>query len=204
MDVITGTVDYHFVPSYSIDRAKKDVNDAVRNKQLLSVIEEVTTGPTRRVVVSTNNNQIRNESHEQQQIRSLQQKNIDLKASLRLVTEQPSITVTNDTNSGEIRDTMNLIGITRYTIQSDEYHKENKNACNELFRFRSWRYTKAFIKEMFGVEYKPPSDGPLSPFEQCLLTLMYIESNHSLQFIGLVFGYKDHSAVSRIIDAWLP
>ena len=33
---------------------------------------------------------------------------------------------------------------------------------------------------------------------------MYIESNHSLQFIGLVFGYKDHSAVSRIIDAWMP
>ena len=31
---------------------------------------------------------------------------------------------------------------------------------------------------MFGVEYKPPSDNPLSPFEQCLLTLMYIESNH--------------------------
>ena len=68
MDVINGTVDYHFISSYSIDRAKGDLNDAIRNKQLLSVIEEVTTGPTRRVSVSTNNNQITNESHEQRQV----------------------------------------------------------------------------------------------------------------------------------------
>ena len=60
MDVITSTVDYHVVPNYSINRAKGGLNDAVQNKQLLLVIEEVTSGPTRRVSVSTNNNQITN------------------------------------------------------------------------------------------------------------------------------------------------
>ena len=57
---------------------------------------------------------------------------------------------------------------------------------------------------MFDIEYKPPVDGPLSPFEKCLFMLMFIESNHSHTFIGLVFGYKGHNAVSRIIDAWMP
>ena len=82
MDVITGTVDYHFVPSYPIDRAKGDLKDAIRNKRLLSVIEDVTTSPTRRVAVSTNNNQISNETPEQQQIRSLQKQAYKLKASV--------------------------------------------------------------------------------------------------------------------------
>ena len=61
---------------------QKEILNAVWNKQLLSVIEEVTSGPTRRVSVSTNNNEITNESPEQYQIRSLQQQIIDLKASL--------------------------------------------------------------------------------------------------------------------------
>ena len=118
--------------------------------------------------------------------------------------EQPSITVTNKSNSGENCDTTAMIGITRYTIQSNDYHKENKNACNKLFWFQSWEYTKTFIKEKFGVEFKPPTDGLLAPFEQCLLTLIFIESNQSHKFIEQVFGYKDHNVVSRIIDTWLP
>ena len=123
MDVITGTVDYHFVPSYPIDRAKGDLKDAIRNKRLLSVIEDVTTSPTRRVAVSTNNNKISNETPEQQQIRSLQKQVDKLKASVRLVMEQPSITVTKKSNSVENCDVITMIDITLYTIRSDEYHK---------------------------------------------------------------------------------
>ena len=112
MDVITGTVDYHFVPSYSIDTAKGDVKDAVLNKRLLSVIEEVTCGPTRRVSESTNDNQKSNKTTEQQQIRSLHKQVEELKALLRLVREQPSITLTNKSNSGENYDATAIIGVT--------------------------------------------------------------------------------------------
>jgi len=48
MDVITGTTDYHFVPSYAFNMAQGDVNDAIHNKQLLSVIKDATSSPTKR------------------------------------------------------------------------------------------------------------------------------------------------------------
>ena len=61
---------------------------------------------------------------------------------------------------------------------------------------------------MLNVEYVVPQPEilgtPLSLFEQCLMTLFYIESNHTLQFIAQVYGFKDHTRVSRIINAWLP
>ena len=37
-----------------------------------------------------------------------------------------------------------------------------------------------------------------------LVTLFYIESQHEFQFIAKVFGYKDKSNVSRVINDWLP
>ena len=97
-----------------------------------------------------------------------------------------------------------LLGLNRYSVQSDDYHRENPLACKDLYRFESWEYCKAFIKGMFDVEYVPPTKesifGKLSKFEQVLMTLMWIESSISLQRLSLIFGYKTKYKPSRIIN----
>lgn len=171
------------------------------------MIEKATIGTTTRTPLATSNSEEgSNETPDEKEQRLLRKEIRYLKDALKLL-KAPSWTKhinDDDQNNNDNNNGTGLIGVTRYTIQSDEYHQQNKNASNEFFRFRSWSYTKAFLEDMFDVKYEPPVGGPLSPFEQCLLTLTFIESNHTHQFIAQIFGYKDHSAVSRIIDAWLP
>ena len=87
-----------------------------------------------------------------------------------------------------------LLGLNRYSVQSDDYHRENPLACKDLYRFESWEHCKAFIEGMFDVEYVPPTKesifAKMSKFEQVMMTLMWIESSISLQRLSLIFGYK--------------
>jgi len=58
---------------------------------------------------------------------------------------------------------------------------------------------------MFFIKYTPPNPkAPLSQFKQCLMALFFIEHQCSLQLIAQIYGYKDHSQISRIINAWVP
>ena len=99
-------------------------------------------------------------------------------------------------------------GVNRISIQCDKYHNQYKRAAKEFFRFDSWQNTKRFVKEMFELTYEKPTiemlGKPLSPFEQCLMTLFYMESDHNLQFVAQVYGFQDDIIVSRITNAWLP
>jgi len=114
----------------------------------------------------------------------------------------------NNSNESKLDAAIESGGVTRLTLISDEYHKKYPKAASAFFRFRTWEFTKRFIEAMFCVEYTEPTFDQLkrglSKFEQCLLTLFYIESYHDMQFVAQVYGFKDHTAVSRIVNAWLP
>ena len=140
-----------------------------------------------------------------EKVHALEQQTKDLQDALRLLkAEKHQPTLKSKPQPSKTI----LLGVNRITIQCDDYHKKYKNAASEFFRFQSWQYTKEFIEGMFELEYKKPTidtiGKPLSSFEQCLMTLFYIESNHDLQFIAQVYGFQDHTMVSRIINAWLP
>ena len=102
-----------------------------------------------------------------------------------------------------------FLGVSHITIQCDHYHKRYKRASSEFFWFDSWSYTKEFVEAMFpGVFWEQPTlemiGTPLSSFKECLMMLFYIESSHDLQFLAQVYGFQDHTMISRIINACLP
>jgi len=150
----------------------------------------------------------------QQENKEEEPSNIQLKNTIRLLQQQNDrlehkrkTANTPVINDDDIRDLL-LKGFNRYSIQSDDYHRDNPRACKELYRFEDWEYCKAFIEGMFDVEYAPPTrdsvNGKMSKFEQVLMTLMWIESKISLQRLLLIFGYKSKSKPSTIINAWMP
>ena len=46
--------------------------------------------------------------------------------------------------------------------------------------------------------------GSLLMFEQVLMTLFWIENKISILKIALIFGFKWHATVSKVINDWMP
>lgn len=135
-DIIDGTDNYYIVPSYCSDVAKLDISDATRNKNLLGLIEKATIGTTTRTPLATSNSEEgSNETPDEKEKRLLRKEIRDLKDTLKLLKAPSWTTHINDDNqnNNDNNNGTGLIGITRYTIQSDEYHQQNKNASNEFF-----------------------------------------------------------------------
>ena len=188
---------YYFVPSYSASNAKDDVEKVKRTKQLEGIISELPQWAMQRKAIAERQNVLS----------SLEQRNKDLEEALRLLKMQQD----QQSNIVQVNDAIDVLslGVSRITVQCDDYHNRYKRASSEFFRFNSWPYTKEFVMAMFpGIIWKQPTlkmiGTPLSSFEECLMTLFYIESNHDLQFLAQVYGFQDHSMISRIINAWLP
>ena len=112
--------------------------------------------------------------------------------------------------------------LTRITISSDEYHKNNPYKAKSLLKFEDastdsnlslWEVTKGFIDVMFDLqpvenmaESITQSNGntsSLSTFEQHLLTLMWFEGKYHHQLIASMFGVG-RALVGLIIQAWSP
>ena len=172
---------YFFVPSYLFQNARADIIDASRQQQAQDTVNMVLTSPTICVCQQGNKEEPSNIHQLKNTIQLLQQRNNRLEHKRKTA----NILIINDDNIGDLL----LKGLNRNSIQSDDYHCDNSIAYKELYRFKSWEYCKPFI------------DRKLSKLEQVLMTLMWIESNTSLQQLSLIFGYKSKSRPSRIINA---
>lgn len=82
--------------------------------------------------------------------------------------------------------------------------------AKEYFGFDTWEQVKQMIFIAFELEpsemtvdvLKKPVG--LDQFEQALIGLMVIESNLSQRKIANIFGYKDHSMISKVAKYWIP
>jgi len=80
----------------------------------------------------------------QQENKEEEPSNIQLKNTIRLLQQQNDrlehkrkTANTPVINDDDIRDLL-LKGFNRYSIQSDDYHRDNPTACKELYRFEDW------------------------------------------------------------------
>ncbi|CAB9515332.1 expressed unknown protein [Seminavis robusta] len=110
-------------------------------------------------------------------------------------------------------------GLTRYTIQSDEWHANNPNAAKELFGYPTWAITKEKICERFptllekGPLVTPPrmfqsKKGVLqlddvSEFEKCLCVKLMDRTGLTKTRAALLFGRQDRT-VTYWRQAWCP
>ena len=119
--------------------------------------------------------------------------------------------------------------LSRLTITSDLFHQNNPYVGKMLFGFEdprrkedfedgekpisSWELTKEFIWIFFGLEHKEPTmkrlyrpggkKRRLAAFEECILTLIWIENKFSRVFLANLFGVN-RNIVSKVIIRWAP
>jgi hypothetical protein len=110
-------------------------------------------------------------------------------------------------------------GLTRYTIQSDEWHAHNPNAARELFGYATWADTKNSILEQFpqltekGPVQTPPrmfqsKKGVLqlddvTEFEKCLCVKLMDRTGLTKTRAALLFGRQDRT-VTYWRQTWCP
>ena len=108
-------------------------------------------------------------------------------------------------------------GLTRYTIQSDEWHRNNPSAAKELFGYPTWAATKESIAEQFPslVEKGPITTPPrlfqskkgvlqlddVSEFEKCLCVKLMDRTGLTKSRAALLFGRQDRT-VTYWRQAW--
>ena len=68
-------------------------------------------------------------------------------------------------------------GLSRWTIASDSWHKENPSAAKDMLGFKGWEETKQYIDALHQVTPPPQSrkrkhGDSMTDFEACLLTKM--------------------------------
>jgi len=214
---------YFAVPSYPLSKASGDLEEVEKNTRLQVLTDEVAAAAPR----SSRRASPANQTHGPQgpptapdRMDQLMKENLELKEKLQVYeetirflnesTQEPSpqqssengtTTVTNSDQFTELK----FQGVNRMSVASDEYHAAFPKACACFFRFESWELLKDFIEDMHDLPYERPDKRKgLSKFEQCLLTLFYIESGCNLQFIAQVYGFADHTTVSKIVNAWVP
>lgn len=89
-------------------------------------------------------------------------------------------------------------GISRMAILSDAWHKENPEAANHFFGFKTWANCKRTIFEKFklrpqeirfrmGLELRL---SPISDFERCLMDRMRSHRGLHSETIGYIWGRK--------------
>jgi len=195
---------FWFVPSYPIAKANEDIDQLERNNRSLEVIEKVVSGSTTRR---------RTDPRELEKMHPLEVENEELKEAIRHMHKTNEARELQAYVEGQIAaanpsDTGPLWSDMRIALISDDFYEKKPKACFTFFRFHSWAYLKDFIESVFDVEYVPPTKDThkqkLSRFEHCLMTLLYIESGNNLQFVAELYGYKEHSVISRIVNAWIP
>lgn len=110
-------------------------------------------------------------------------------------------------------------GLTRYTIQSDEWHANNPNAAKELFGYPTWEATKQSIAEQFpSLVEKGPLETPprifqskkgvlqlddVSEFEKCLCVKLMDRTGLTKSRAALLMGRQDRT-VTYWRQAWCP
>jgi len=217
------TKSYYVVPSYPLSKARDDLEEVEKNTRLRVVTDEVAAAAprvSRRVSPANQADRPQGPPTAPDRIDQLMKENLELKEKLhtyeetiryldetthgpspRLSSANETTTVTNSDQLTEIK----FQGVNRLSVASDEYHAAYPKACACFFRFESWGHLKDFIEDMHDLPYERPDKRKgLSKFEQCLLTLFYIESGCNLQFIAQVYGFADHTTVSKIVNAWVP
>jgi hypothetical protein len=109
-------------------------------------------------------------------------------------------------------------GLSRLTLFSDTWHKENKKAANHFFGFRTWAETKLYCKNLFpdlGSSYLNSREALLdnieggkpkvkmTAFEHCLVAKMFIHAIPIRRRLATIFGIEDRQA-GRIVNKWVP
>ena len=99
-------------------------------------------------------------------------------------------------------------GFNRLSVQSKKYFRKMRKQCKELYRCQNFSKVRRLIYASFNLTHQEPTAATLktklSEYEQCLIGLMYLESGMSQQKIAGIFGYLDHSTISRVCALWVP
>jgi hypothetical protein len=97
-------------------------------------------------------------------------------------------------------------GLSRTSLISDSWHSRHPQAALFLFGIpNDWIETKIFLCEGLFPDMKPIGrrTGPLTEFEQVIITLMRMRRGYELLTLACIFG-KSKTCISRTLDKWLP
>ena len=103
-------------------------------------------------------------------------------------------------------------GLNRISLTTSKGACRDSNICRQLYGFDDFDFMIDFLEAAFEIKYVEPTRSTtttgkgnnLSDVEQCLLTLLYTNTNWGFDIIGMLFGVGSKTTVSSYINKWLP
>ena len=105
-------------------------------------------------------------------------------------------------------------GLNRISLVTGSIFETKPDLCNELFGFPEYDFMIEFLEAAFELKYQEPSsvtltkggngDAGLSELEQVMVALLYMNTTHSLDVIGQIFGIQSKNTVSKYLNKWIP
>ena len=129
-------------------------------------------------------------------------------AALKKMKEKEETTVAKE---GVLEKLRSAGGLNRISLVSKKGIFMDANICRQLYGFQDFEFCIDFLETVFKIEYKEPTQSivragrnrSLSEVEQCLLTLIYINTRWAYDIIGLMFGVNSVQTVSEYIIKWM-
>ncbi len=96
-------------------------------------------------------------------------------------------------------------GLSRSLLTSDLWHSEHPKAASFLFGFATWNETKIFLTDGLFPNMEPCGaiTGPLTDFEQVLITCMRMRRKYEHQTLAFIID-KSERRIQVMLDKWLP
>jgi len=110
-------------------------------------------------------------------------------------------------------------GLSRLRLTSTSYHDDHPNDAAYFFGFRSWAETKTWFQQCYDLNpdtahqsrilpdvlagKRNLAEVKMTPFEQFLITTMYMHTDSEQKHLGRIWGVEPRS-IGRYLDAWAP
>ena len=103
-------------------------------------------------------------------------------------------------------------GLNRISLTSKDGICANSKICAQLYGFDDFEFLIEFLEASFNIKYLEAKASTvtsgkgnnLTEFEQCLLALVYTNTNWGYEILGLMFGGLSKRTVGMYINRWVP
>jgi len=129
----------------------------------------------------------------------------DLREQLHITTEKLKNEIDNNARLSTTINDYKCIGLSRFTLSTDEFHETNPHACHQLFGFNSWSELKQYHLDFFDwgeddiMVCIVSSTTPITLFEKSLMWLMRVRVNMKQSQLIIIFG-RSKTCISEYLQ----